>query len=62
MLTWTAFDRGGHFPAMEVPQLLVSDCVYVCGCVLCVHVRVFVWLCVCVVSGGYFPGMEVPQL
>ncbi len=25
MLTWTAFDRGGHFPAMEVPQLLVRD-------------------------------------
>jgi pimeloyl-ACP methyl ester carboxylesterase len=22
---WTQFDRGGHFPAMEVPDLLVSD-------------------------------------
>ena len=22
---WSEFDRGGHFPAMEVPDLLVSD-------------------------------------
>ena len=22
---WTEFDRGGHFAAMEVPDLLVSD-------------------------------------
>jgi hypothetical protein len=22
---WTEFDRGGHFPAMEVPDLLVED-------------------------------------
>ncbi len=22
---WTEFDRGGHFPAMEVPDLLVGD-------------------------------------
>jgi pimeloyl-ACP methyl ester carboxylesterase len=22
---WTDFDRGGHFPAMEVPDLLVGD-------------------------------------
>ncbi|WP_433386134.1 epoxide hydrolase family protein [Micromonospora sp. KLBMP9576] len=22
---WTEFDRGGHFPAMEVPELLVDD-------------------------------------
>jgi epoxide hydrolase len=22
---WTEFDRGGHFPAMEAPELLVSD-------------------------------------
>jgi pimeloyl-ACP methyl ester carboxylesterase len=22
---WTEFDRGGHFPAMEVPELLVGD-------------------------------------
>jgi len=22
---WSNFDEGGHFPAMEVPDLLVSD-------------------------------------
>ena len=22
---WTVFDRGGHFPAIEEPQLLVGD-------------------------------------
>jgi pimeloyl-ACP methyl ester carboxylesterase len=22
---WTEFDRGGHFPAMEVPDLLAED-------------------------------------
>jgi hypothetical protein len=22
---WTEHDRGGHFPAMEVPDLLVQD-------------------------------------
>jgi hypothetical protein len=22
---WSEFERGGHFPAMEVPDLLVSD-------------------------------------
>ena len=22
---WSEFDRGGHFPAMEVPELLVDD-------------------------------------
>jgi epoxide hydrolase len=22
---WSEFDRGGHFPAMEVPNLLVKD-------------------------------------
>ena len=22
---WSEFDRGGHFPAMEVPDLLVGD-------------------------------------
>ena len=22
---WTEFDRGGHFPAMEVPDLLAGD-------------------------------------
>ena len=22
---WLEFDRGGHFPAMEVPDLLVDD-------------------------------------
>jgi len=22
---WSEFDRGGHFPALEVPDLLVSD-------------------------------------
>jgi epoxide hydrolase len=22
---WTEFDRGGHFPAMEVPELLAQD-------------------------------------
>jgi hypothetical protein len=22
---WSGFERGGHFPAMEVPDLLVSD-------------------------------------
>ena len=22
---WTEFDRGGHFPAMETPELLVAD-------------------------------------
>ena len=25
MQHWTVFDRGGHFPAMEVPDLLVGD-------------------------------------
>jgi hypothetical protein len=22
---WSEYDRGGHFPAMEVPDLLVGD-------------------------------------
>lgn len=22
---WTPFDVGGHFPAMEVPELMVAD-------------------------------------
>jgi hypothetical protein len=22
---WSQYDRGGHFPAMEVPDLLVGD-------------------------------------
>ncbi|MGH2697846.1 MAG: epoxide hydrolase, partial [Actinomycetota bacterium] len=22
---WSEFDRGGHFPAMEVPHLLIDD-------------------------------------
>ncbi len=22
---WSEFDRGGHFPAMEVPDLLAND-------------------------------------
>jgi hypothetical protein len=22
---WSEFDRGGHFPAMEVPDLLMGD-------------------------------------
>jgi hypothetical protein len=22
---WSEFDRGGHFPAMEVPNLLIGD-------------------------------------
>lgn len=22
---WTSYDRGGHFPALEVPDLLVAD-------------------------------------
>jgi len=22
---WSEFDRGGHFPAMEVPDLLIGD-------------------------------------
>lgn len=25
IVRWTTFDRGGHFPAMEVPDLLVGD-------------------------------------
>ncbi|MET7620950.1 epoxide hydrolase family protein [Streptomyces sp. NPDC005408] len=25
IVRWTEFDRGGHFPAMEVPELLVAD-------------------------------------
>jgi hypothetical protein len=25
MAHWSEFDEGGHFPAMEVPNLLVSD-------------------------------------
>ncbi|MFB6820054.1 epoxide hydrolase family protein [Streptomyces virginiae] len=25
VVRWTSFDRGGHFPAMEVPELLVGD-------------------------------------
>ncbi|MCX4960491.1 epoxide hydrolase family protein [Streptomyces virginiae] len=25
IVRWTSFDRGGHFPAMEVPELLVGD-------------------------------------
>ncbi|MFE5680428.1 epoxide hydrolase family protein [Streptomyces erythrochromogenes] len=25
VVRWTTFDRGGHFPAMEVPDLLVGD-------------------------------------
>ncbi len=24
-VAWTEYDRGGHFPAMEVPELLVED-------------------------------------
>ena len=24
-LHWSEFDRGGHFPALEVPDLLVGD-------------------------------------
>jgi microsomal epoxide hydrolase len=25
LVHWTEFDRGGHFPAMEVPELLIGD-------------------------------------
>jgi len=25
IVQWTEFDRGGHFPAMEEPDLLVAD-------------------------------------
>jgi microsomal epoxide hydrolase len=25
LVSWTEFDRGGHFPAMEVPELLVEE-------------------------------------
>jgi epoxide hydrolase len=25
MAHWSEFDKGGHFPAMEVPDLLVGD-------------------------------------
>ena len=25
IMRWTEFDRGGHFAAMEAPDLLVSD-------------------------------------
>ncbi|MGW0393803.1 epoxide hydrolase family protein [Streptomyces sp. NPDC003042] len=25
VVRWTSYDRGGHFPAMEVPELLVGD-------------------------------------
>ena len=25
MAHWSEFDRGGHFPAMEVPDLLTED-------------------------------------
>jgi microsomal epoxide hydrolase len=25
LVSWTEFDRGGHFPAMEVPELLVDE-------------------------------------
>lgn len=25
IVRWTSYDRGGHFPAMEVPELLVQD-------------------------------------
>ncbi|MDK9495327.1 epoxide hydrolase [Streptomyces katrae] len=25
IVRWTSYDRGGHFPAMEVPELLVED-------------------------------------
>jgi hypothetical protein len=25
LVHWSEFDRGGHFPAMEVPELLVGD-------------------------------------
>jgi len=25
IVRWTEFDRGGHFAAMEVPELLVGD-------------------------------------
>ncbi|MEU9716904.1 epoxide hydrolase family protein [Streptomyces sp. NPDC047976] len=25
IVRWTSYDRGGHFPAMEVPELLVDD-------------------------------------
>jgi pimeloyl-ACP methyl ester carboxylesterase len=25
LVHWTEFDRGGHFPAIEVPDLLVAD-------------------------------------
>jgi pimeloyl-ACP methyl ester carboxylesterase len=25
IVQWTEFERGGHFPAMEEPELLVAD-------------------------------------
>jgi microsomal epoxide hydrolase len=25
LVSWTEFERGGHFPAMEVPDLLVAE-------------------------------------
>jgi hypothetical protein len=25
LASWSEFDRGGHFPAMETPDLLVGD-------------------------------------
>jgi len=25
LVSWTELDRGGHFPAMEVPDLLVHE-------------------------------------
>jgi epoxide hydrolase len=25
LVSWTEFDRGGHFPAMEIPELLVEE-------------------------------------
>jgi pimeloyl-ACP methyl ester carboxylesterase len=25
IVRWTTFDRGGHFPAMEQPELLAGD-------------------------------------
>jgi microsomal epoxide hydrolase len=25
LVSWTEFERGGHFPAMEVPDLLVEE-------------------------------------
>jgi epoxide hydrolase len=25
IVRWSRMDRGGHFPAMEVPELLVAD-------------------------------------